>query len=89
MEELIHTQTALNNTIAMANGHAKVLKRQRIVVNTVMSMMMLLRKKLTSVTQAVETHFMHEFIEGIMSNKLNLRFIHHYDLPRVIEAITK
>ena len=89
MEELIHTQTALNNTIAMVNEHAKVLQRHRIAISTIMSMMMLLRKELTSFTHAVETHFIHESIEDIVSNKLNLRFIHHYDLPRVIKTITK
>ena len=89
MKELIHTQTALNNTIAVVNEHAKVLKRHRIDISTIMSMIMLLRKELTSFTHAVETHFIHESIEDIVSNKLNLRFIHHYDLPRVIKTIKK
>ena len=89
IEELIHTQIAPNNTIVMVNEHAKVFKRHRIAINAVMSMMMLPRKELASFTHAVETHVIHESIEDIVSNKLNLRFIHHYDLPRVIKAITK
>ena len=89
MEELIHTQTALNNTIVMVNEHAKVLQRHRIAISTIIPMMMLLRKELTPFAHAIETRFIHESIEDIVSNKLNLRFIHHHDLPRVIKTITK
>lgn len=89
VEELIHTQTALNNTIVLVNEHSNVLKQHRVAINTLVSMVMMLKKELTSFTHAVETHFIHESIEDILANKLNLRFIHHYDLPRVIRMITK
>lgn len=85
--ELQHTQAALNNTIALVNEHSKQLKQNRMAMNTLLSMFQLLKKELNSFTQAVETHFIHESIEDIIANKLNLRFIHHYDLPRVIKLI--
>ncbi|CAF1576266.1 unnamed protein product [Rotaria magnacalcarata] len=88
-EELIHTQTTLNNTIVLVNEHSNVLQQHRIATKILMSMMIILKKELTSFTHAVETHFIHESIEDILTNKLNLRFIHQYDLPRVIKMITK
>jgi hypothetical protein len=38
--------------------------------------------------QAMESHFIHESIEQILDNKLNLHFIHHQDMPRVIREIS-
>ena len=35
----------------------------------------------------VEGHFSHTSIEDILRGKLNLRFIHHDDMPKVIELI--
>ena len=86
-EELQHTQMALNNTIALINEHSNALKQNKIEINTLSTMILLLKDKLTSFIHSVETHFIHDSIEDIMSNKLNLRFIHQQDLPRVIEMI--
>ncbi|CAF3035457.1 unnamed protein product [Rotaria socialis] len=83
-------QTAPNNTIVLVNEHSHVLTQYRIAINTLVSMMMkMLKKELTLFTHAVETHFIHESIEDILANKLNLRFIDHCDLPLVIKMITK
>lgn len=89
IEELRHTQLALNNTIAVINDHSNALKQQQKTMNTVVSMFMLLRKELSSMTRAMETHFIQESMEDIFANKLNLRFIHPYDLPNVLRIITK
>lgn len=88
-EDLYHTQAALNKTIALVNGHSTELKQHRLAMNTLMSMISLVKKELTSFTQTMETHLLHESIDDILSNKLNLRFIHPYDLPRVIKTILK
>ena len=50
---------------------------------------MLLKKELTSFNHAVETHFIHESIDDILGNTLNFRFIHQYDMARVIRIITR
>ncbi|CAF3209755.1 unnamed protein product [Rotaria sp. Silwood2] len=39
--------------------------------------------------RAMETHFIQESMEDIFANRLNLRFIHPYDLPNVLKIITK
>jgi len=36
----------------------------------------------------MESHFIHESIEHILSDKLNLHFVHHQDMPRVIREIS-
>lgn len=89
IEELRHTQFALNNTIAVINDHSSALKQQQKAIATVMSMFMMLRKELSSISRAMETHFIQESMEDIFANKLNLRFIHPYDLPSVLKIITK
>lgn len=88
-EALHHTQTALNNTIAIVNEHSNELKQNRMGIKTLLSIVTFLKKELSSFTHAVETHFLHESIEDILANKLNLRLIHHYDLPRVLKIIAK
>ena len=88
-EALHHTQTALNNTIAIVNEHSNELKQNRMGIKTLLSIVTFLEKELSSFTHAVETHFLHESIEDILANKLNLHFIHHYDLPRVLKIIAK
>ena len=89
IEELRHTQFALNNTIAIINDHSNALRQQHKAIATAVSMVMLLRKELSSIARAMETHFIQESMEDIFVNKLNLRFIHPYDLPNVLKIITK
>jgi hypothetical protein len=88
-EELHHTQSALNNTIALVNGHSRELKQSRTAMRTLISIILLLKKEFNSFTQTTETHFLHDSIEDILANRLNLRFIHPYDLPRVLKVMEK
>jgi hypothetical protein len=88
-EELHYTQSALNNTIALVNGHSEELKQSRTAMKTLISMILLLKKEFNSFSQTTETHFLHDSIEDILANRLNLRFIHPYDLPRVLKLTLK
>ena len=81
IEELHHTQVALNNTIGMINEHSRVLEYNQRASATMMSMITVLRKAVTSINQAVETHFIHESMEDIFANKLNLKFISSVRIP--------
>lgn len=83
-QQLKETQSALNKTIEMVNQHADILRLHATSLRTVISQTMLLRDKLATATQVMETHFIHESIENILANKLNLYFVHHQDLPRVV-----
>ena len=87
--ELHHTQVALNNTIILVNKHSDTLRHHQTSIQTLLSMILLLKKELTSFTHTVETHFIHESIDDILGNKLNFRFIHQYDMARVIRIITR
>ncbi|CAF1158538.1 unnamed protein product [Adineta ricciae] len=86
-EELYHTQMALNNTIKIVNEHSDMIRENRIAINTLAETIKALQKKLSTFIHNVETHFIHDSIEDILANKLNLRFMHHQDLPRVIDII--
>jgi hypothetical protein len=43
----------------------------------------------TNLQMTMESHFIHESIEDILANKLNLYFVHHQDLPKVVNVITQ
>ncbi|CAF1550258.1 unnamed protein product [Adineta ricciae] len=86
-EELYHTQMALNNTIKIVNEHSDMIRENRIAINTLAETIKALQKKLSTFIHNVETHFIHDSIEDILANKLYLRFMHHQDLPRVIDII--
>ncbi|CAF1521512.1 unnamed protein product [Adineta ricciae] len=89
VHELGATQTALNKTIDLVNQHSEVLRLHSAALKTVISQTMLLRDKLATATQAMESHFIHESMEDILVNKLNLYFVHHQDLPNVINLISQ
>ncbi|CAF2775769.1 unnamed protein product [Rotaria sp. Silwood2] len=73
----------------MVNEHSNVLKQQQRAITTMSAMLMSFTKELASINQAMTMHFIHESMEDIFANKLNLRFIHPHDLPQVLQIITK
>jgi hypothetical protein len=87
--ELNYTQAALNKTIDLVNEHAEILKTHESALRTLSSMTLFLSNRLSTFMHAVEAHFIHTSIEDIISNKLNLQFIHHKDLTQVAELIIK
>lgn len=88
-QQLNHTQIALNKTIELVNEHSVVLRNHENALRTLTSMAVFLNNRLATFVHAVETHFIHTAIEDILSNRLNLRFIHHKDIPKVIQLITQ
>ena len=85
--ELNYTQAALNRTIDLVNEHADVIKTHANAMKALTLTAIFFNNRLSSFIHAVETHFIHTSIENILSNKLNLQFIHHKDMPQVIELI--
>ena len=88
-KELANTQKALNKTIEMVNHHSALLRIHADALRSALSEAMFLRSKLDAVTRAMDTHFIHESIENILTNHLNLLFTHHTDMPKVIQLITQ
>ena len=87
--ELNHTQVALDKTIALVNEHSYILRNDEHALRMIMSQTVFLSTRLASVVRAVETHFIHTSIEDILSNRLNLLFVHQQDLPRVVDLISQ
>ena len=88
-EEFNNTQIALNQTMEFVNEHTTVLRNHESALRTITSMTIFSSNKLKSFVHALETHFIHTSIEDILANTLNLRFIHHKDIPNVIKFLTQ
>ncbi|CAF1638603.1 unnamed protein product, partial [Didymodactylos carnosus] len=88
-KELGDTQIALNKTMEIVNQHSEILRKQAVALRTIVTETIFLKTKLDNVTHAIETHFIHESIEGILSNKLNLHFVHHRDMPTVVKLVSQ
>jgi hypothetical protein len=88
-KELADTQRALNKTIDLVNQHSALLRIQAEALRSTLAEGIFLRSKLDSVTRAIDTHFIHESMEDILSNQLNLLFIHHTDMPKVVQLVTQ
>jgi hypothetical protein len=85
--ELNYTEFALNQTIRLVNEQSEVLLVTEDKLRTITSMTLYLNEKLNALTHAMETHFIHTSIVNIMKHNLNLDFIHHQDLPKVVDLI--
>ncbi|CAM4838964.1 unnamed protein product [Rotaria magnacalcarata] len=88
-QELNYTQVALNKTIAMVNEHAHILREHEDALRTVISQTIFLSTRLASAVHAMETHFVHTSIEKMLSNQLNLLFVHQQDMPKVVDLISQ
>jgi len=83
------TQTALNTTMKLVNQHSGILNKHTDALRTIVAETIYLKTKLDNVTHAIETHFIHQSMEDILSNKLNLHFVHHRDLPKVVYLVSQ
>jgi hypothetical protein len=88
-KELGDTQIALNKTMELVNQHSKILRNHAEALRTILSQTIYLRTQLNTVTHAIDTHFIHQSMEDILLHKLNLLFIHHRDMPRVVKLVTQ
>lgn len=87
--ELSQTQNALNKTIEMVNEHSAVLRTHELALQAYSARQVYANNRFEELIHAVETHFIHTSIEDILSNKLNLLFIHHKDMTKTVELITR
>ena len=87
VEELENTQQALNRTMHLVNQYSDTIRTHDEAIKTLDSMSIQTSVKLNSFIHAVEGHFLHNSIENILENKLNLNFIQFEDIPKIIELI--
>lgn len=85
--ELNNTQNALNRTIDVVNQHAGILRQHEDALRIVVSQTAFLSTRLAAVVLAVETYFIHTSIEKILSNELNLLFVHQHDISKVVDSV--
>ncbi|CAF3672072.1 unnamed protein product [Rotaria socialis] len=85
--ELNNTQVALNKTIALVNEHASIVRQQEDALRLVLSQTVFLSTRLASVVHSIETYFIHTSIEKILSNELNLLFVHRQDISKVVDSV--
>ncbi|CAM4796300.1 unnamed protein product [Rotaria magnacalcarata] len=85
--ELNNTQVALNKTIALVNEHASIVRQHEDALRIVLSQTVFLSTRLASVVHSIETYFIHTSIEKILSNELNLLFVHRQDISKVVDSV--
>ena len=87
--QLANTQIALNKTMELVNEHSDILRKHTDALRTIVAETIILKTKLSNVTHALETHFIHHSIDDILSNKLNLLFVHPRDLSQVVTMVSQ
>lgn len=85
-EVLNHTQVAINRTVALVNEHVDILKVHDGAIRRLSGYTLYMSNRLSSIMHSVETHFLHTSIDDIVLNKLDLQFMHHRDLPTMMNA---
>ena len=88
-QALNYTQVAFNQTIKLVNQHSIALGQHATAIEHLASLARLMDYKLNRFMHALETHFIESSLSDILSHKLNLRFIHHEDLPFVLDSIIR
>lgn len=87
--ELNSTQQAINRTMHLVNHHSDTLRDHDEAIRRVGDFSTFINNKLNAFMHVVEGHFLRTSIEGILKGNLNLQFIHHDDVPKVIEYVVK
>ena len=87
--ELNYTQQAINRTMGLINEHSDILRDHDEAIRRSGEYSTILTNKLNAFMHNVEGQFLRSSVEDILRNKLNLDFIHHDDVPTVIEFITQ
>lgn len=82
--ELEKTQEAVNRTMQLVNDHADLLRSHDEAIRRVGEYSKYINGKLDAFMHAVEGQFLRSSMEDILGDKLNLHFIHHDDIPKVI-----
>ena len=85
--ELEKTQEAVNRTMQLVNDHAEIIRAHDEAIRRVGEFSKFINTKLDAFMHAVEGQFLRASIEDILRDRLNLHFIHHDDLPKVIGLV--
>ena len=85
--ELNNTQRAINRTMRLVNEHSDAIRNHDEAISRFGAFSVFVDNKLNAFMHNVEGHFLHTSNEDILRGKLNLHFIHHNDIPKVIELI--
>jgi hypothetical protein len=88
-EKLNYTQMALNQMIHLVNQHSDILNTHETAIKKLSEITTYLNHRMTAFIHAIDTYFIHTAIEDILENKLNLKFTHHKDLPKIINMIIR
>ena len=88
-QSLNHTQIALNQTINLVNEHSIILGQHATAIEHLASFARLMDYKLNTFMHLLKTHFIESSLSDILAHQLNLRFIHHKDLPGVLDYIVR
>ena len=85
--QIAETQKALNNTIKTVNQHAEILELHAQTLRALVSQTIILRDKSAAATQAIESHFIHESIENILSSDDSKSILHlkQFEMHHVTE----
>ena len=71
----------------LVNEHSDTIRNHDEAIRRFGAFSVFINNKLNEFMHTVEGHFLHTSIEDILGGKLNLHFIHHNDIPKVIELI--
>ena len=85
--ELDKTQDAINRTMQLVNDHSEMLRSHDEAIRRVGEFSKFINNKLDAFMHAVEGQFLRTSIEDILRDKLNLDFIHHGDILKVIGIV--
>ena len=87
--ELNYTQQAINRTMDLVNQHTDTLRGHDEAIRKVGEFSTFINNKPNVFMHKVEGHFLRTSIESIQRGDLNLHFIHHDDMPKVVEYVVK
>ena len=87
LENLNHTQIALNTTIHIVNQHSIAVCQHSENIQKLTSLAHIIYYKLDTFVHSVQTPFLHTSVSEILANRLNLHFIHPKDLPNILKSI--
>ena len=71
----------------LVNEHSGAIRNHDEVIRRFGAFSVFINNRFNGFMHTVEGHFLYTSIEDIPRSKLNLHFIHHNDIPKVIELI--
>ena len=73
----------------LVDEHVQIVRDHDEAIRKLDQYSIFLNHELDRFLHPVEGHFLHKSIETILRGKVNLHFIHHHNLPQVIEHVIR